>query len=237
MRRHILRQLQMTFGIIGLLALVGIVVIVWRTMSSPTAPPEHLGPRSTATPAAPSVALISGHAGFDSGAVCTDDAGQVVVKEAEVNAAVTREVVRLLSTQGVTTLVLDEYDPRLEGLAAGVLLSLHADSCIEVSGYKAAARLNSAVAERESKLVACIDQHYAAVTGLVRHPDTITPNMTEYHAYRRIASTTPAAVLEMGFLGGDYLFLTQQPEVIAQGIAESLFCFLRPPATPLPEAE
>jgi N-acetylmuramoyl-L-alanine amidase len=232
MRRHALRQLQVVFGMIGLLALAGIVVIVGRgmTFSAPSSLelPEYI--EDDAMPAVPPVALISGHAGNDSGAVCTDNAGNVVAMEAEINERVTQAVARFLAAADIPTLILDEYDPQLVGLEASVLLSLHADSCIEVSGYKAAHRLNSPLEERENQLLACIDHHYAAVTGLAPHPDTITPNMTEYHAYRQIAPSTPAAVLEMGFLGGDRALLTQQPDLVAKGIVDSLLCFLAPAA-------
>jgi N-acetylmuramoyl-L-alanine amidase len=67
---------------------------------------------------------------------------------------------------------------------------------------------------------------YPAVTGLTKHADTITHNMTEYHAFRKVAPTTPAAILELGFLGGDRELLTTEAERSAQGVAESVRCFL-----------
>ncbi|MCC6169956.1 MAG: N-acetylmuramoyl-L-alanine amidase [Caldilineaceae bacterium] len=173
------------------------------------------------------VALISGHAGYDSGAVCTDAGDNVLLTEADVNAQVSRQAAELLRAAGADVEIFDEYDPRLENLQAEVLLSIHADSCIDASGYKAAYYTYSAIPQIEQRILDCIDLHYAAVTGLPPHPDTVTHNMTEYHAFRRIAPETPAAILELGFLGGDQALLTAQTERVARGVADSLLCFLR----------
>ena len=78
----------------------------------------------------------------------------------------------------------------------------------------------------DARLVRCIDAVYPAVTGLAQHADTITHNMTEYHAFRKVAPTTPAAILELGFLGGDRDLLTNNAEVAARGVADSIRCFL-----------
>jgi hypothetical protein len=49
--------------------------------------------------------------------------------------------------------------------------------------------------------------------------------MTEYHAFRQIDAKTPAAIIEMGFLGGDQEILTTQPGVLADAIIASMGCF------------
>jgi len=50
--------------------------------------------------------------------------------------------------------------------------------------------------------------------------------MTAHHAFRKLDPQTPAAILELGFLGGDQELLTERPEVVAQGVVASLRCFL-----------
>jgi N-acetylmuramoyl-L-alanine amidase len=75
-------------------------------------------------------------------------------------------------------------------------------------------------------MLKCIDEKYAAATGLTKHPDTVTHNMTEYHAFRKIAPTTPAAILELGFLGGDGELLTNGVDQVATGVSDSVQCFL-----------
>lgn len=173
------------------------------------------------------VALISGHAGNDSGAVCEDETGTVTLAEADVNAAVVELAAARLRQAGADVVVLEEYDTRLEDLRADVLLSVHADSCIDASGFKAAAYTYSQLEEVEARLLGCINSIYAAETGLAQHPNTVTHNMTKYHAFRKIAPTTPAAILELGFLGGDRTLLEEQPGIVAQAVADSVLCFLR----------
>ncbi len=175
----------------------------------------------------PHVALISGHAGSDSGAICTADDGQVQLTEADVNATITELVAQRLRAAGFTTTVLDEMDTQLTGLSVDVLISLHSDSCVALSGYKATHRANSPILAREAHLIACIDQHYSAATNLIYHPDTLTHDMLGYHAFNRIHPETPAAILEMGFLGGDQHLLVDEPARVAQGIVASILCFLQ----------
>ncbi len=181
------------------------------------------------------VAIISGHSGFDSGAVCTDTAGDVTLTEADVNAAVSARAAELLRRAGTDVVILEEFDPRINRLEVDALLSLHADSCIDASGYKAAYYTYSAIPEIEARFVACIDEHYQSVTGLPHHPNTVTHDMTEYHAFRKLAPTTPGVILELGFLGGDQALLTTQVDVVARGVVDSILCFLTQPPTPTPE--
>ena len=68
---------------------------------------------------------------------------------------------------------------------------------------------------------------YPAATGQPHHPNTVTHNMTEYHAFRKIDPETPAAIIELGFLGGDRELLASHPEQAAKGVADSILCFLK----------
>lgn len=227
MRRDLLRRLQRLFLLISLLLFVTIGFLAAQAAGYAFPSPWTFLPQEPRA-AGPRVVLISGHADFDSGAVCADDLGRAELTEAEVNARVAGLVAKKLETLGIDVEVFTEYDTRLEGLRADVLLSLHADSCVDYSGYKAATREASVVAEQESTLIACIDTVYPATTGLTHHPFTVTRDMIGYHAFRKIAPTTPAAILEMGFLGGDKALLTNQTDRVAQGVADSLLCFLKP---------
>jgi N-acetylmuramoyl-L-alanine amidase len=232
-RRATVQTIQRFFAMLGAAAFLGIAVIVARVFGLEM----PWGNATTAQPVVMAafnrpVALISGHAGYDSGAVCSDAAGAAILTEAEVNAVVATLAAGLLREAGADVLILDEYDPRLEGLQVDALLSLHADSCIDASGYKAAYYTLTQIPATADRFLACIDQHYAGVTGLPHHPDTVTHNMTEYHAFRKIAPTTPAAILELGFLGGDQLLLTQDPARVARGVVDSILCFLADQPTP-----
>lgn len=166
------------------------------------------------------VALIAGHEGYDSGATCPDG-----LKEVDVNRSIAHLTAHILRQAGTDVWILAEYDERLQGLQADALVAIHADSCIARQGFKVARWEESPAPGRDEVLVACLVQAYQAQTGLPLDTRTITADMTQYHAFRKIAATTPAAIIEVGYLGGDRTLLTEKPEHAALGIAEGLACF------------
>ncbi|MCP4165770.1 MAG: hypothetical protein GY759_07730 [Chloroflexi bacterium] len=167
------------------------------------------------------IALVAGHRGFDTGAMCDDGFMEVMVTE-----EVSELVAGLLREEGVLVDVLDEYDSALNGLQADALVSIHVDSCVSLSGFKATSAEETILPELDSLLVTCLERAYAGATGLSRHPSTETSDMYGYHAFQRIDDQTPAAIIEIGFIGGDRELLTQQPEKAALGIAAGILCYL-----------
>jgi N-acetylmuramoyl-L-alanine amidase len=238
MRHDTLARTQRIFVWLFFFAVIGIAAVAARTAGVYPTDAGGLA-RQGLVPTAwnKQVALISGHAGNDSGAICTDAAGSPTLQEADINAGVAALVAARLRQAGADVAILEEFDPRLEGLRVDVLLSLHADSCIDATGFKSSRYDGSTIPALSDRLVACINQHYAAATGLPENIDTITENMTEYHAFRRIDPQTPAAILELGFLGGDRDLLANQQDLLAKGVADGLLCFLDggPHPTPPPE--
>jgi len=221
-----------------------------------TTPPEYLMatpspvPLITPTPVPRRIGVVAGHwGGGDPGAVCPDG-----ITEAQVNLQVAREVRALLTPYGFQVDVLREFDPRLEGYRALALVSIHADSCKappELSGFKvalSAALHTSGTAAQQARarqLKTCIVEWYRETTALRFHAQTITRDMSEYHAFREVDPNTPAVIIETGFLRGDYALLVHHPEVVARGIAQGLLCFARqqglrvpplPEPSPTPEA-
>ncbi len=139
-------------------------------------------------------------------------------------------VMRLLEGKGYRVLDLDEFDERLTGLQADALLSMHVDSCVDwegTSGYKVARADNSSIPEIEDKFVACVTDEYGDATALPSHETSITHDMTLYHAFRKIDFNTPAVIIELGFLYHDHETLTQRQEVIAEGLARGITCFMK----------
>jgi len=169
----------------------------------------------------PQVAIISGHRGFDSGAMCKDG-----LMEALVNEEIATRVVDLLQAQGVSVMLLDEYDPGLQGLHARALLSIHADSCIDQSGFKVASAEQTVIPEQDQMLVDCLREKYSAATGLAFRPAAITKDMTQYHAFQRVAADTPGAIIETGYLGGNRALLVDESDKVAAGIVAGVLCFL-----------
>jgi hypothetical protein len=102
---------------------------------------------------------------------------------------------------------------------------------VDFSGFKVASLEGGS--EASERLANCLWDRYEAATDLERHPSTITYDMTKYHAFREIASSTPAAIIEIGFLRTDRDLLTQDTERVAQGIVDGIECFINP--TPKPE--
>jgi len=180
-------------------------------------------PGTPDTPNGLHIGIVAGHTGYDPGAVCPDG-----LTEAAVNLVIAREVVAQLTHSGYQVHLLEEFDDRLPGYRADALVSIHADSC-EVpgaSGFKVARITDSAIPEAEDRLVDCLYTEYEATTGLPRHPNSITDNMTNYHAFREIDPYTPGAIIETGFLLEDRDLLVHRSGLIAQGIATGVMCFL-----------
>jgi N-acetylmuramoyl-L-alanine amidase len=50
--------------------------------------------------------------------------------------------------------------------------------------------------------------------------------MTRYHAFSEIDPSTPAAIIELGFMGADRELLTENSYAVAQGVARGIACFL-----------
>lgn len=180
-------------------------------------------PLPTRDPFMPLVGIVSGHRGNDSGAVCPDG-----LTEADVNYGVAQEVTNLLERRGVQSILLDEFDDRLDDFLADALVSLHADSCMypDATGFKVARATDSAIPEAEDRLVACLYQEYGQYTGLPEHLSSVTDNMTDYHAFREIDRMTPGAIIELGFLLDDRELLENKPKVLARGVAAGILCFL-----------
>jgi N-acetylmuramoyl-L-alanine amidase len=129
---------------------------------------------------------------------------------------------------GYNAELLGEYDTRLEGYRAQVVVSIHADSCLypEASGFKVARVANSSVPELEDQLVECLTNEYRSRTGLSFHGGSITSDMTHYHLFYDVAPETPAAIIEVGFMLADREILLNRQDLVAQGIIDGILCFL-----------
>jgi N-acetylmuramoyl-L-alanine amidase len=181
-------------------------------------------PTETPSPA-PRVGVVSGHQGNDSGAVCPDG-----LTEAAVNFEIASRVKLNLESAGYQVDLLDEFDDQLVGYRALALVSVHADSCDFINelatGFKVASSVQSAVPDRATRLVACLQDRYARRTLMNFHANSITFDMTAYHAFREIDPETPAAIIETGFLNLDRRILTEQPDLVAQGVTDGILCYI-----------
>lgn len=184
-------------------------------------PPKPVTQRLMQSPAPRRVGIISGHLGSDSGAVCDDG-----LIEADVNAAIVDKVVAILEGQGVRTDVLEEFDSRLDGYSGTAVVSVHADSCTYINDSATGFKIAGSSLTDSSSLSICVEQAYQEATRLPYHENTITPHMTDYHAFREISRGTPAIIIEVGFINLDRELLTQNAALPAAGIANGILCFL-----------
>ncbi len=190
-----------------------------------------LTPQSDAADVAPAtprpkikIGIVSGHWGNDSGAVCENG-----TTEAEVNLKIATLVQQKLSALGYDTDLLNEFDPRLTNYQAALLVSIHNDSCDyindQATGFKVAAAISARDNNLSNRLAACLRDRYQRTTGLPLH-DSVTNDMSFYHAFSEINTNTSAAIIETGFLNLDYKFLTEKTDVVADGVEKGILCFI-----------
>jgi N-acetylmuramoyl-L-alanine amidase len=180
--------------------------------------------RFAQSPGPERIVIIAGHRGHDSGAVCEDG-----LTEAAVNQLIAEKVYTRLRAANVRVDVYDEFDPRLQGYSGTALVSLHADSCDPIGDHATGFKISGSSRTDSGRLSTCVEAAYAQATGLPFHANTITVDMTDYHAFREIAEGVPAIILETGFLNLDRELLTTNSDVPAQAIVEGVLCFLGGP--------
>ncbi len=184
------------------------------------------------------LARLRGSTGSSGGGYREPDVARVIAERAAV----------YLQQAGVTVDILPATVP--VGYQADAFVALHTDgsASASTSGFKIATHWS----EWEAG-VALVDQlraAYGPATGLRWDAEHISSGMRGYYAFasgrfdHAIAPTTPGAILELGYLTSpsDRRLLIQQPDRLAQAVAQGLLRFLaaRPaagwPAPPaLPE--
>ena len=245
---HTFRILQTAFSVAILLATLFVAFSPtmfsgnWTPFASSFQAPPQTGVVAVPTQgSAVRIGIVSGHwggeNGEDPGAVCPDG----VTTEQKVNLTIASLVRQKLEARGFVIDLLQEFDPRLEGYHAAMLLSIHADTCDviddQATGFKVAASTYSRDQNLAGRLTACLDDRYASVTGLHLHSGSVTINMTDYHAFSAIDSATTAAIIETGFLNLDHDLLVNHPDVVADGVVSGILCFVNNESvqpTPIP---
>lgn len=179
--------------------------------------------QKTTQPVPLKIGIVAGHWQNDSGAVCDDG-----LMEVEINIDIAQRVVSQLTLSGYNAEMLAEFSSKLKDYQAAALISIHTDSCGagDLSGFKVARVSSSQVPDIEDRLVSCLSDEYRDATGLQFHQDTITFDMTEYHAFYEIAPETPGAIIEIGFMSADRSLLTKRQDKVVSGIVNGIKCFI-----------
>ena len=146
--------------------------------------------------------------------------------ESQVTLDIAQRVARILRGKGLAVEVLPATIPT--GYKADLFISLHADGNNSAGprGYKVSTRWRSEVAALDALLVQSIEEGYGAVTKMPQD-GSITRAMRGYYAYStyrgeeyRLGETTPAAILEMGFMSNptDRAIMFDNPDLVARGV-------------------
>ena len=75
-------------------------------------------------------------------------------------------------------------------------------------------------------LQSCMEAAYTQTTQLPYHANTITPHMTDYHAFRTLPEGVPAIIIEVGFMNLDRALLTTNADIPAAGILNGIPQFM-----------
>ncbi len=186
-------------------------------------PEQDLLPGGTPRPRV-KIGIVAGHWGNDSGAVCENGTTEV-----DVNLRIATLVQQKLTALGFETDLLEEFDPRLKNYQAAALISIHNDSCVyindQATGFKVARAMSARDQNLAGRLEACLRDRYQRRTGLPLH-NSVTNDMTFYHAFEEVSADTTAAIIETGFLNLDYRILTENTDQVATGVVDGILCFI-----------
>ena len=211
-------------------AVAGLVSDVDSEFFDPNAPlapivkpvrPQPVTQRMQQSPPPLRIGLIAGHRGNDSGTECEDG-----LTEVELTSSMVERVANKLRETGMQVDSLDEFDPLLDGYFATALVSVHIDSCDYINDLATGYKISGSPYTDSSQLSICMQQAYGEVTGLPYHPNSITPHMANYHAFGKLSPGTPALIIEVGFLYLDREILTDNSDIVVEGLASGVQCYL-----------
>ncbi|MCL4532046.1 MAG: N-acetylmuramoyl-L-alanine amidase [Actinobacteria bacterium] len=159
--------------------------------------------------------------------------------EVVVNHQIAQKVADLLRREGLEVDILPTTIP--EGYKADVFVALHCDGFEDdpsLRGFKVARSDWSKQPAMDDTLVSDLVTDYRATTGIPEDMATISDNMTQYYAFNyikyhhAISPSTPAAIIEMGFLtnDADRELLMKEQDKAARGIARAVLDFLGRPS-------
>ena len=216
-------------------------------------PPAPTTGATPSAPAAPRVGVQVGHWKLkdlpDELATIRRNSGAYYhgYDEWEVNIEIATRLQQQLEAAGVTVDLLPATIPA--SYQADAFIAVHCDGASGAlaarrRGWKAAAPFRASPAA--DALLEAVEESYGRVTGLPHDTQSPSFEMRAYYAFadyryqHAVAPTTPAIIVEAGFMThpADRALLFDNPDLVAQGIAEGLLTFLanRNPTTTQPPA-
>jgi N-acetylmuramoyl-L-alanine amidase len=90
--------------------------------------------------------------------------------------------------------------------------------------------------EPVNQLASCMIDKYQTGTGLRYHMNELTSDMTTYHDFKEVHSSTPVLIIETGYMNLDRQILTENTETIVHAIVEGILCYINGESVSLPES-
>lgn len=221
-------------------------------MDAPLLPTPGVAQASPPTVRAARIGIEAGHGVGDPGSISCDGK----VREADVTLGVAQRAAALLREQGHTVDIFRGNEAgtlpksQITGYKADAFFALHTDFCAPGnSGFKVT-RFGGApvtgmigTGDPSDRLTDAVWKQFGVATGLPedRGHGHFTPNMRFYWAINpnwNVAWSTPAVIVEMGWLSGDKAFMSSPDgqQRMGTGIANAVTHFLGGTVTPAEEA-
>ncbi len=173
------------------------------------------------------IGIVAGHwkDKTNQGFVCSDG-----LTEEQLNLRIATLVMQILSNMGYRVDLLEEQDTRLTQYKGLLIISIHNDTCeylgSESTGFKVAPAMANSYPEKTDQLATCLVDNYRNATGLRYQTNKITTDMSTYHNFIEVHSTTPVIIIETGYMNLDRQILTEKTDQIAQGIVDGILCYI-----------
>ena len=191
------------------------------------------------------IGIHAGHGNGDPGAPLCAGGEEIpgIGSEADITLAVANKVATLLrDVKGYNVVLFRGNDSGAQGFHGDAFVSLHCDQCAPgAEGYKVSRYGGtpgtglSGSGDASDRLVQALWDQYGEATGLQRDtsPGHFPHRMRNYYLLGWIDPATPGAIIEMGWLSGDWHALVYEQDRLAVGIANGVLRFLGDSTIPL----
>jgi N-acetylmuramoyl-L-alanine amidase len=200
---------------------------------------ENPTPVEAAQGTLPRIGIVAGHwkdTTRNPGFICSEDG----FAEERLNLRIATMVRQELAGQGFQVDLLPEFDPSLFEYQALALISIHNDTCDYIgedgTGFKVAPALGNSYPDQVNRLVTCMIEQYQTDTGLRYQMNQLTVDMTTYHDFKEVHSSTPVIIIETGYMNLDRQILTENTDKIVKGIVDGILCYVNGEVSPLETA-
>ena len=171
------------------------------------------------------IGLLAGHWQNSTGEVCAD--GTI---EVDINQEIAQRLKYSLEENNIQVNLFPEFDLDLLNYEADALIAIYSGSCAAnpapPSGFKIGTSLTAENQEQVNDLAVCLAEKYQSYTRLPFSYEVINPDHASYHIFRDISNSTPAVIIEIGSLSTDRDIITNQSNIVVEGLVSGIACFV-----------